>query len=139
MFFLHPSKFIVIIVHGYLWWPGRLGQQGGVVELEEPRRLSQQCRAIDPQDWWPGRLGQQDRHFNIHPWFKHVFHACHNTTQITAWVSPLYYLSYIPMVYPISLLVLKLGAGLLPLVSTRGYGCGCFLRSPLDAMLISTK
>ena len=51
------------------WWPGRLGQHGGVMELEGPGQLGQQGIAVERHVWWPGRLDQQGRNFNWHPWF----------------------------------------------------------------------
>ena len=44
--------------------PGKLGQQGGEVELEGPGQLGWQGRAVEGHTWWPGRLDQPGRNFN---------------------------------------------------------------------------
>ena len=41
--------------------PGKLGQQGGVVELEGPGQLG---IAVEWHALWPGRMDQQGKNFN---------------------------------------------------------------------------
>ena len=67
------------------------------------------------------------------------FHTCYHPNEYRLLVLTLLYILFSFGLSPF-LLVLKLGAGPHPLITyTRGYGCGCFLKSPLDTVLISTS
>ena len=113
-------------------WPGRLGQQGGVVKLEGPGQLGKQAGAVVKQDsLTTSEAGPAGKKFQLTFLVLKCFPRLSQSERIRPVCDT--YLTFLwsilSMVYPLSFLVLKLGAGPLPpLLRQDGMGVDASLK-----------